>query len=94
MYNVLFLILWILVGYRVWEYKINTQKDNLIKQAWTIAKLDAKIERYTQYVPKTEIKKFQIIKLHQLGYTSREIWSSLKIDSSAISRALKRWNIK
>lgn len=94
MYNVLFLLLWCLVWYWVWEYKIQTQKERLIKQCWTIAKLDAKIERYEQYVPKTEIKKFQIIKLHQLGYTSREIWSSLKIDQSAIGRALKRWNIK
>ena len=94
MYNVLFLVLWILVGYRVWEYKIQTQKERLIKQCWTIAKLDAKIERYEKYVPKTEIKKFQIIKLHELWYTSREIWYSLKIDNSAVSRALKRWNIK
>ena len=94
MYNVLFLLLWCLVWYWVWEYKIQTQKERLIKQCWTIAKLDAKIERYEQYVPKTEIKKFQIIKLHELGYTHREIWKSLKIDSSAIGRALKRWNIK
>lgn len=94
MYNVLFLLLWCLVWYWVWEYKIQTQKEKLIKQCWFIAKQDAKIERYEQYVPKTEIKKFQIIKLHELGYTHREIWNSLKIDSSAIGRALKRWNIK
>lgn len=94
MYNVLFLVLWILVGYRVWEYKIHTQKEKLIKQCWLIAKQDAKIERYEQYVPKTEIKKFQIIRLHNAWYTSREIWETLNIDNSAISRALKRWNIR
>ena len=94
MYNVLFLLLWCLVWYWVWEYKIQTQKERLIKQCWLIAKQDAKIERYEQYVPKTEIKKFQIIRLHDVWYTSREIWKSLKIDSSAIGRALKRWNIK
>lgn len=94
MYNVLFLVLWILVGYRVWEYKIHTQKESLIKQCWLIAKQDAKIERYEKYVPKTEIKKFQIIRLHNAWYTSREIWETLNIDNSAISRALKRWNIK
>lgn len=94
MYNVLFLLLWCLVGYRVWEYKIYTQKEKLIKQCWLIAKQDAKIERYEKYVPKTEIKKFQIIRLHDAWYTSREIWETLKIDNSAISRALKRWNIR
>lgn len=94
MYNVLFLVLWILVGYRVWEYKIQTQKEKLIEQCWLIAKQDAKIERYEKYVPKTEIKKFQIIRLHNAWYTSREIWETLNIDNSAVSRALKRWNIR
>lgn len=94
MYNVLFLVLWILVWYWVWEYKIHTQKEKLIKQCWLIAKQDAKIERYEKYVPKTEIKKFQIIRLHNAWYTSREIWETLNIDNSAVSRAFKRWNIK
>lgn len=94
MYNVLFLLLWALIWYWTGEATIYNQRKKLICRAWKITQLEAIKERYEQYVPKTEKKKNEIVKLHFWWFNGREIWRILWIDGSAINRALHRWNIK
>lgn len=93
MYVTIALIIWLIIGYFIGETTIHFQRKTLFKQSSKIHILEEKIDRYEKYVPITEIKKPQIIELHKRGINGREIWRILKIDGSAINRALHRWNI-
>lgn len=88
MYVTIALIIWLIIGYFIGETVIYQQRKIIMKKNKAYARIQ---ELYEKYVPETEKHKAMIIKLHNDWINGREIWRILKIDGSAINRALHRW---
>lgn len=84
-------ILWLVLWYCIGQWHTYLLHKNLMQKNKEVARMTA---AYEKYVPVTEKHKAEIIRLHNVWMNYEQISRMLKIDSSAINRAVKRWQDK